>query len=256
MSKDLYLFSPLPTSKLNEFIQDHQDHFNEILSEYFTEKELEQYDSLLESLGSPVAQPLTGEMSFSDFVVNQKYFLAQEAFYKRCKAMICLEGISDLFFNPFQVSYLVELFHGLDEVLIDAGAMKELSFKAPYLLELKNYKNIFSLLDSKLNKTAPLPLIPHHSHHSSRSDPMDQMIKEVASLIFFYKSKNSTPSPLDLIDLSDVKTLRLYAAFDISGDFSVHQFDSTQVFKKSNLTIKDFGDHLEKLKFALNAHHP
>jgi hypothetical protein len=233
MFQSLSIFTRLPLKDLEILLKQHQDDFEELLGDTFSENELEGFENLLDQISSPVAQPISSDLSFSDFEILPEFEMDQHLFFNGVKSCLLLENVSDPHFNPFQVTYIKEILRVFDEVLIDRGGFHPLLFKKPFLETLKGHKNIFSLVkDDKSLVSAPVfdPL-----------NPIDVLVADVYRELHRLNKRDLRSN----FDLWPEKARSLYEKM------MRHHYDSPSLFQISKLSPKDFGDNLEKLKFIL-----
>lgn len=232
MSRTHNYYTRLTVHELERIVQAHQDEFDQLLGDTFSETELLQHEKLIDSIAAIYVQPIMSEMTFDDFYAHPAEEEKQRHFFESCKSSICLENIPYLESNPFQVTYLIDLLWTLDEVLIDQGGVSELSFKRPYLDDIKRFKTIESLIPQTETKA---PVITTKAPLS----PIDFLVNDI------YKELNRLGSKeIPFTEMSE-KVQKIYQVM------KVDKLDSDTIFKMSGLIPKDFDDNLEKLKFSL-----
>lgn len=233
MSRAHYFYFRESLLELERIVKDHQDDFEILVNDTFSESELASFETLLDSIAAIFVQPIFTELTFNDFVADEKNEAAQKQFFESCQSSICLDHLPDFHLNPFQVTYLIELLRNFNEVLIDRGGMHELMFKKDYIEELKGFKNIFSLIPSEEK--------PKETKTTKPVDPIDFLIADV------WKE-------LERLDSQIVETAlesqgeKLRKAYSAVKD---ERLDSSTLLRKSGLNAKDFDDNLERLKFLL-----
>lgn len=230
MTKTLLIYSPLSVVDLALKVEAHQEEFDILLGDSFSDEELEAHEATLETIASIEVQPILEELTFDDLVANPEDEERQRAFFKTCRSCICLEHLPYLENNPFQVTYLIDLLWTLDDVLIDQGGMEELVFKKTYLTELKRFKTMEVLLPKEK------PVLPQSL------GPVDQLFMDVYREVDRLKAAEISAGerPEKLIELYNL-VLR-------------GKTDATTLLRQSGLNPKDFGDRLESLKFFLKKH--
>jgi hypothetical protein len=232
MSRTHYFYFRLTVSELEQLVRDHQESFDLLLNDSFSDEELLKYEKQLDSIAAVFPQPILSELTFDDFYPDKAHESEQRAFFERCRSSICLENLPYFEENPFQVSYLTFLLERFEEVLIDQGGVNELMFKGPYLLALKKFKNIDSLMslipETIVEKTSTRPVFP-----------IDFLILDVYKELDRLKD-----SKLNMEDKGE----KLNKIFLIMQS---ERLDSSSILKKSGLIPKDFEDNLERLKFTL-----
>jgi hypothetical protein len=238
MSHAHYFYFSQNITEVEKIFKIHQEDFEELLGDTFTEEELLRFEPLLDSLGAIFVQPIISELSFDDFYVNELQAEKQQKFFESCKSSICLENLADFSLNPFQVTYLNELLRSFDEVLIDRGGVSELLFKKDYIEMLKNYKNIFALLSPVLDR----PVIVNSSRPI---DPIDFLIKDVLIELERLEKAHLLSRVIEESNDWSLKTQKAFFALREGSH------NAGELLAKSGLGAKDFDDHLEKLKFLL-----
>lgn len=234
MSRAHYFYLKTSLVELEKKIESHQLNFEELLGDTFSEDQLIFYEKMLDQLGALYVQPIFPELSFDDFYPRPGQEDEQRLFFSQCRSSLCLENVADFETNPFQVTYLNELLREFDEVLIDTGGVNEIDFKKNYLESLKKFKNIFTLLpDSFEKKIVPVSL--------NSSDPIQALVTDL--------NKTIRLSGLTIPEDIPEKTKKLFLIM------LSEELDSTTLLRRSAMTPKDFGDHLEKLKIILKKCH-
>lgn len=233
MSKAHYIYTKLPLKELEKQVEDHQQDFDDLLNDTFSEEELKLFEKKIDEIGAIFPQPIFSELTFDDFYFRPDSEIAQRSYFESCKSSLCLENLADFHTNPFQVTYLIELIRVFDEILVDQGGVHELEFKKNYLDSLKRYKNIFALLKD----TESPKLIPQRPVN----DPIELLVREIYAEFERLKTHSLSYSKDDL----NPKTLIILEMMekDILG--------AHELFKRSGLSPKDFDDYLEKVKFFL-----
>lgn len=233
MALSHYFYLPHTVSELERLVKSHQDEFEALVGDTFTEEESIKHEKHLDSLAAVYVQPILSELSFDDFYPNPLLEEKQRTFFKRCRSSLCLENIPYFESNPFQVTYLIDLLWSFEEVLIDRGGVQELTFREDYLADLKKYKTMESLLTD-------IEVRPVEAKSSPRApvNPIDFLIRDV------YKELDRLKS-VDLAESSE-KMKKIYSVMIGEKDD-----DASSLLRKTGLGAKDFDDHLEKLKFFL-----
>lgn len=234
MSRTLYFYLPLSVKEAQRILEGHQEDFEVLMGDTFSEAELVQYEKYIDHLASVVVQPILSDLTFDDFYVRADLEARQRFFFEACLSCICIENLPYLDTNPFQVTYLVDLLWCFDDVLIDKGGVEELIFKKEYLDELKKFRPMHVLL-----KDEPAPVLEVKT--STPVDPIDFLVSDVYKEIERLKYKNQLPGYFEGTEKGE----------KIFSVMRVEFLDSHALFKKSGLGAKDFDDHLEKLKFWL-----
>ena len=230
MSKTLLIYSPLSVMDMALKVEGHQEEFDILLGDSFSDEELEFHEAMLESIASIEVQPLIEELTFEDLVASSEQEDRQRAFFASCRSCICLENVPYLESNPFQVTYLIDLLWTLDEVLIDPGGMGELVFKKAYLQDLKQ----FSTMESLLPKVKPVVKVV--------LGPIEQLVQDV------YQE-------LDRLQMVEPKTMHVPEKLAVLfAGVCAGRHDAASLLRLSGLNPKDFGDRLEGLKFFLKKH--
>ena len=233
-----YYYLLYPLNELERLVETHRLDFEELIKDTFSDIELENYESMLDSIAVVTPQPLISELTFEDFYVNEAQELKQRSFFEECRSSICIENLPDLHSNPFQVTYLIELLRNFEEVLIDKGGVHEIQLKKEYLVELKRHKNIFSLISEEIKK-------PTEVTTSAPVDPIDFLILDVYKEIDRLRDAQKLTEVTQGISLLSDKTQKTYMA--MVDD----KLDASLLLRKSGLNAKDFDDNLERLKFYL-----
>lgn len=239
MSRSHYFYTLLSLNELQRVVEEYQQEFDALLGDTFSESELKQFETQIDNIGSVTYQPILTELSFDDFYANPSEEEAQRAFFNRCKSSLCIENLPYFESNPFQVTYLTNLVWSFEEVLIDQGGVKELTFRKGYLEELKKFKNMDSFVS--LEK----PEIAKPSIKSGPVEPIDFLILDVSKEISRLKNYHLfEKAKADVVNLSE-KAQKAFTAV-LTGEL-----DATALLKASGLNAKDFDDNLEKIKFWL-----
>jgi hypothetical protein len=238
MANALYLYSILPLGELERLMKNHQEDFDELIGDQFSESELVQFEKMLDSIAAIYVQPIISELQFDDFFAPPELAERQRFFFESCKSSLCIENIPDFHTNPFQVTYLIELLRNFDEVLIDRGGVQELCFKNGYCDELKRFKNIFSLVPSE-------PTVAIVTPKNHLVDPIDLLLSDIYLDIQRLKNEDKMTLFLDHLGSASEKVQKVYKALEHGPA------DSIEILRKSGLNTKDFDDNLEKLKFLL-----
>jgi hypothetical protein len=233
-SKALNFYLQIPVKELQRIVLAHQEEFDALIGDTFSEEELKVYEKMLDEISSVDVQPIFTELSFDDFYADPKQECKQRFFFETCQSSLCLDNLPYLDANPFQVTYLIDLLWSLDEVLIDRGGVNELMFKKAYLEEIKKYKTMEVFIKDDLPKVVPVKTkAPVH--------PMDFLILDVYKEIERLK-ENHVGIPIS--DQSE-KIQKIYSVM------STEKLSGDELFSKTGLIAKDFGDNLERLKFFL-----
>ena len=211
-------------------VEAHQEEFEILLGDSFSDDELEAHEATLEAIASIEVQPIIEELTFDDLNPQPEDEERQRAFFGKCKSCICLEHVPYLESNPFQVTYLIDLLWTLDEVLIDAGGMEELVFKKSFLHDLKSFNSMEVLLPKE--KPAPKVVL----------GPVEQLVNDVERELSRLKAASITPGEIPE---------KLVSLFELCRQGGL---DAGGLLRSSGLNPKDFGDRLESLKFFLKKH--
>lgn len=230
MSKTLLIYSPLSVVDLTLKVEAHQEEFDILLGDSFSDEELEAHETTLEAIASIEVQPIIEELTFEDLNPRPEEEERQRAFFSKCKSCICLEHVPYLESNPFQVTYLIDLLWMLDEVLIDAGGMEELVFKQSFLHDLKS----FTTMETLLPKEKPVAKVV--------LGPVEQLVRDVERELARLTAAGVNPGEIPE-KLASLYELSLKGGLDASA-----------LLRHSGLNPKDFGDRLESLKFFLKKH--
>lgn len=236
MSHAHYFYLRLPLNELVKIVETHQDDFDELIQDTFSEHELQSLERMVDSIAAIYAQPIISEMTFDDFYAKESEADKQRLFFESCKSTIVVENLPDFHGNPFQVTYLIELLRNFDEALIDTGGVNDLMFKKDYVDMLKKYKNIFSLVLGE----APKPL---EVKTTKPVDPIDFLILDVYAQLDRLKDRMHLIH--ELMDSQPEKTKKTFMAM------KDEKLDASTLLRKSGLIAKDFDDNLERLKFLL-----
>jgi len=231
MSRNHYFYFQLNLDELEAIVETHQKSFDEVVGDLFSEEELIQFDSLLDSIAPISVQPMLEELRFEDFSTHPAKESEQRAFFESCQSSVCIENLPYFEEHPFQVSYLIHLLQRLPDFLVDMGGLTELQSKHDYLHELSRFKEMEALLQDFTPK-------PRVKKSSLPVDPIDFLVLDV------YKELDRLGERADVEGQSD-KLRWLYFAM------KAEKLDPTELLKKCGLSAKDFDDYLEKLKFHL-----
>lgn len=236
MSRCHYFYFKLSVLELEQVVASHQEDFNALLGDCFSEHELMSFEKMIDSIAAIYVQPILNDLSFDDFYADEKTQDQQRSFFLASKSSICLDHLPYFETNPFQVTYLKNLLLHFSEVLIDKGGVHELIFKEQYFAELAKFKDLDSLIPkfdgviSNVKSHKPI-------------DPIDFLIHDVYREIDRLK-KSGKFSELSVEEQSE----KFKKIFYVMGD---EKSDSTGLLMKSGLNAKDFDDTLERLKFWL-----
>ena len=229
-----YFYLRLPLKDLEKLVEAHQEEFDTMVGDSFSEDELKQHEKLLDSLAAVEVQPILSELSFNDFYPTAAEEDKQRSFFESCRSSICLDNLPYFESNPFQITYLIDLLWSLDEVLIDRGGVSELIFKREYIDQLKKFKTMEVLLpavkERPLEVSTKIPV-----------NPIDFVIRDVYQELELAQSVGIEI----LVSEQSEKLQKIYHAMAEKG------LDADALLKRSGLIPKDFGDNLERLKFFL-----
>lgn len=229
-----YFYLKLPLKDLEKLVEAHQEEFETMVGDSFTEEELKLHEKLLDSLASVEVQPILSELSFDDFYPAPQEEIKQRNFFESCKSSICLDNLPYFESNPFQITYLIDLLWSLDEVLIDRGGVHELIFKREYIDQLKKFKTMEVLLPE--TKERPLEVTTKQP-----VNPIDFVIQDVYKELELVQTMGIE---IPITDQSE-KLQKIFHALAEKG------LDADSLLKRSGLIPKDFGDNLERMKFFL-----
>lgn len=150
----------------------------------------------------------------------------QRVFFLKSRSCLFFENLPLLEANPFQVTYLVDLLWMLDDVLVDDEI--ELCFKRAYLEHLKGFSFLTDLLP-------PVPAAKAAPQVEVTDPTLKAIYGELARL------QNVVSESKDWSE----KTQLLYELV------LKRSWQADELLRTSGMNPKDFGDNLEKLKFAL-----
>lgn len=238
MANAHYFYLLTPLTEVEQIVEAHKLDFDELINDTFTESELVNYEQLLDTISAIFVQPIISELTFDDFYVNENQAILQKSFFEECKSSICFENIPDFHINPFQITYLNELLRNFDEVLIDTGGVNELTFKKGYLEQLKQYKNIFSLIPPSGHKILNIKT-------NKPVEPIDFLILDVYRELVRLSKDNKNNLINQHLEMQSEKLKKTFLVMKTDN------LDASEILKKSGLNAKDFDDCLEKLKFLL-----
>jgi hypothetical protein len=227
MARHLMIYTTLTEMELALKLEAHQEEFEVLLGDTFSEDELEGMERQLETLASIEAQPLLDAVSFSDLTAKSGEEELQERFFTRCRSCLCLENLPYLETHPLQVTYLIDLMWMFDEALVETPGGESVLFKQDFLQELKPLSNVESLL-----RKTPLPPRPSAPVESPVDFVLRDIHREVARLAGA------------IVEVPD----RFAVLWPLVQDTSL---DTHTLLQRSGLHPKDFGDRLESLKFFL-----
>lgn len=235
MSKNLSFYFPLNVSELSALVEAYQKEFDELISDSFSDDELEHVEKKLDALAAVYVSPVAAELTFDDFEADE----SQRDFFTQCKSILVLENVPYLETNVFQVSWL-QLFLGrFSAFLVDQGGLSDLVPKEKFLASLSSYKNMDGLL--KQERPAPPPL----KHGVSAPVlPIDFLILDVYQEIERLRSGGRIQEALERVAEMD-KPRRIFTIMK-EGKLDAHS-----LLQLSALNPKDFDDNLERLKFTL-----
>jgi len=228
MLRSIYLYNFSEVKAVQELIEKFQEDFDEILQDEFTSDELEVFEPKLEELANVYGQPIFSELKFEDFEVPEESYLKFKFIFESCKSCVVLENVADLYTNPFQVSYLMELMRFFDEGLIDLGNFQPLQTKQEFEKDLRSYTNMMNLRPKQFSPKKEIP---------TDLSPIERELLEIRTLL-----KNNLAPPA----LPEKTQHLLQTIISNLGD-------SNHVLRCSGMNPKDFTDNLEKLRLALKA---
>lgn len=228
-------FTALSVRDLELMLKSHQEEFDTLIGDSFSEDELVQCEKWLDALAAVYVQPILTDLTFDDFYADPKCEEEQRKFFARCKSSLSLENIPYFESNPFQISYLQMLLKRFEEVLIDQGGVNELVFKDDYLLKLGKFKNMDSLLGAA-------PVAPVVREKSSKPiDQIDFFVRDV----YLEIQRLDGMGLLDSVEISGEKANKIFQV--MKNEF----LDSSEIYRKSGLNAKEYDDNMERLKFTL-----
>ena len=227
MSRHLVIYTTLSELDLALKLEAHQEEFEVLLGDTFSEQELEAMERQLETLASIEAQPLLAAVSFDDLAPKSGEEARQESFFSRCKSCLCLENLPYLETHPLQVTYLIDLLWMFDEALVEYPGGESVLFKQDFLQELKPLANVESLL----RKT------PGPSRLAAPAEgTVDFVLRDIHREVVRLADS--------IVEVPDRFAMLWPQVKDTS-------LDSHALLQRSGLPPKDFGDRLESLKFFL-----
>jgi len=234
VAKTLTFFLQTELKSLELIISSFQEEFDISLKDLFSESEMEIYGPKVDAIAAVYVQPILSELSFDDFYFYEDLESRQRSFFHSCRSSLSIENLPFLETNPFQVTYLIELLAKFNEVLIDRGGFHELLFKESYVKELQSFKKMDSLVIAEKDKRPYQQVV---------LSPIDFLLKDVYQEIERLRLRSSLPQG----EILSEKARRIYLIV------MKEKLDSTDLYKKSGLNAKDFGDCLERLKFWLKS---
>lgn len=226
MYKSLIFYSKRPLKELRVLVEAHQEEFDLILEEEFSESELTLFEKEIDEIALIEFSPILVDLSFDDFFVKESDELKFREFFSKCQSMVTLDHLPYLDSNSFQVAYIKNLLWSLGDVLVDRGGSHDLMSSVDFLELLKKYKSL-----DKIKKIAPAAKAP------VLNDPLEKLLLEIYGLIHQGKEVQVT-------DTSE-KVSRIYHLVK-SKDM-----DSQTLYKESGLNLKDYGDSMERLRILL-----
>ncbi len=239
MTRAHYLYSRLGLKEMESIIKDFQEKFDETLKDTFSDEELDVFEKKLDDIAAIFAQPILADLSFDDFYPDPALENEQRIFFESCRSSISIENIPYFESNPFQVTYLKDLFTRLDEVLVDCGGVSQLQFKEKYLKDLSRFKDMDSVIVEVIPKTivTPKSSVPVH--------PIDFLVRDV--YLELARLEASEKQELVSEELRSMPPAML-TIFTAMGEKNLHP---EELAMKTKLNLKTFGDSLERLKFFL-----
>lgn len=225
MSKSLHIFLPYTQKELLKIIEDYQSDFDEILKEEFSEDELESLADSLDTLASVDVTSRTQDVTIDDFEIENKDLPLMSDAFGKTKSVLVFDELPFLDTHPLQVTYLKNLLWSFREGIVDRGGVNKLIFLKDYLLILKKYKGM-----DALNLSVPevqKVVIP------GPTDPLSVIYELVL---------NSKISEINHHSEKMKMIFHLIRNQKISKE---------NLFKESRLSLKDFGDEIERLRIYL-----
>ena len=230
LGRYLTIFSTLKEADLALRLKGHQEDFETLLGDTFSEAELEVHEHQLESLAEVTVQPMLEAMSFEDLLTDTELADKMRAFFQRCRSCLVLEHLPFLVDNPFQVTYLVDLLWSFEEVIVDPGGDERAVFRKEFLQELKRFKGMDIYLPQERVRPALRP---------QAGDPIEELILAIRQEL-----QRLAQRPIDHGPLSE-------RALGLLQVIRQNEGAGAQLLQASGLNAKDFGDTLERLKFFL-----
>ena len=239
MSRDHYFYTRLKVKDLELIIKDFQEKFDEDLQNTFSDDELRTFEQKIDEMAAIFVQPVIEDLSFDDFYTNPITEQEQRKFFDECRSSISVENLPYMESNPFQISYLKDLLTKFDQVLIDSGSINPLQFKDEYLLNLRRYKDMNSIVPEIV------PRIIKTTKSSMPVHPIDFLVRDVYAEMV---SSKSTDRMKNVVEELRSMPQAINIIFDVMNEEGL---DAEVLMLKSKLNAKDFGDQLERLKFFL-----
>ncbi len=237
MSGSLTCFLPLELKTLESLLAAYQEDFDHYLAELFTEDELLAFEAKLDAIAAVSAQPMF-DVSFDDFYSDPETEEDQRAFFARCRSTLVIENLPFFESNPFQVTYLNDLFNKFDEILIDRGGISELMFRDGYLEILRSFKAI----DTFTPKPKAPPAMSSMAKSLQPVDPIDFLVRDV------YRELDRLGARVPVADELSPKVRKILEA--VLGE----RTSPDELLRRAGLNAKDLDDGLESLKFWLRRH--
>ncbi len=226
MAWSLYFYSPRSAPELDEGVEVLRKAFQQELEDLFSDDELERFAPALEDLAPASVAERLAELCWEDFENHQEKPALRESF-EGTRSTLSLEALPFLETNPFQVSFLRSLLTSIGEGVLDRGGAGELLTLDEFLGEIAGLKGMESLL----REAPPASLVRARG-------AMDELLDEV------YQELERLRGRVDPALWPEKQQLIVRPLLE-------KRLDAQQAFKAAGLNAKDFGDHLESLKFRL-----
>jgi hypothetical protein len=236
--KNISLYSRLSPDDLQRLVISHQEEFDLLLGDNFSDEELIGFEAAIDEIGAVYAQPLLSELSFDDFYPQPGREFDQKNFFSSCNSVLIIENLPFLETNPFQITYLIDLLEKFDQVLIDRGGVTELLLKPEFLRDLYKFKSLESLLEKKV------PVVQKNKLRVP-VEPIDFLVRDV------YLEIDRLLANLGESDFQDSLLLQSSPVQKLFKIMQKEKLNPEDIYLLSGLIPKDFSDHLEKLKLFL-----
>lgn len=233
MAAALYLHTTLNVDDLRVLVSAFQKSFDEWLGDHFDDDELDIYADAIDRIAFVDVQPKLSELSVDDYSSPEEKTEKLRALFEACRSTITIAHLPYLESNPFQVTYLLRLLNVLGEILIDKD-LEELLTKEELETELRRYRSTEAL--------GPSVFVPKVQPSVRSFDPVTQMVTEIYNELKRLEVEGALP---DTELVPSEKARKLYQV--MRND----PLDPDSLLRITGLAPKDFGDHLEKLKFWL-----
>lgn len=240
MAQALYLYVPLDVRLVEEIIDSHSRSFEEELKDLFSEDELESFHEKLETMALYSVNLKPQEITFDDFETDLSD-PAKRALFDSSRALVVLDNIPFLESNAFQVSTLRSFLDRLPEVLVDETGLGRLLSKKEYLEKIAHLRGIDTYIQTQK------PPQRQESSSSVPVEPIDFLVRDTYQQMERIVSEKLLEKTLIALRTEKDSVKDLFFLVRESRP------EPTELFRRSGLKSKAFGDDLERLMIFLRS---